>query len=70
MQKPLTYHSQGFASRKLNSILAQTLPTNQLFLLIQSHRLTEVLEALESVGITGDLAILFIASLQILEVGA
>ncbi|MHC5719529.1 MAG: hypothetical protein ACYTX0_47665 [Nostoc sp.] len=70
MQKPLTKHNKGFANEKLRVILAQTLPINQLFLSIQLHRLTEVLETLESVGITGDLAIFFIASLQILEVGA
>ena len=64
MQKPLTSDRQGFASRKLNNILAQILPTNQLFLLIQSHQLTELLEALESVGITGDTAIFVLACCQ------
>ena len=70
MQKPLAVVSEGFASRKLHSILTQILPTNQLFLLLQSHQLTEVLEAIEKVGYTGDTAIFFIASLQSLEVSA
>jgi hypothetical protein len=40
------------------------------YLLIQSHRLTEVLETLERVAITGDTAIFILANLQSLEVGA
>ena len=43
---------------------------NQYILLIRDYRLTEILETLERVGITGDLAIFFIANLQYLEVGA
>lgn len=69
MQKPLTYHSQGFASRKLNSILAQILPIHPYILLIQDNRLSEALEMLESAGFTGDLATFLIAALQSLEVG-
>lgn len=70
MQKPLTYDRQGFVTRKLNRILTQTLPINQLFLLICDNRLTEAIETLESIGITDDLAIFTLASLQSLEVGA
>lgn len=40
------------------------------YFLIRHHRLTEVLEALETVGITGDLAIFILANIQTLEVGA
>ena len=42
---------------------------NQYILLIRDYRLTEILEAFERVGIKGDTAIFFIASLQSLEVG-
>jgi len=69
MQKPLTEKRQGFAI-ELSSILTQTLPKNQLFLSIRAHQLTEVIETLESLGFTDDLAIFFIAALQSLEVEA
>jgi hypothetical protein len=46
------------------SILAQIIPVNQLSLSIQSHRLTEALETLESAGFTGDLAIFMLACCQ------
>lgn len=64
MEKPVTYGRQGFVIEKLSSILTQTLPTNQLFLLISHLRLTEVIEALERIGITGDLAIFMLAYYQ------
>ncbi|BAY80507.1 hypothetical protein NIES25_69950 (plasmid) [Nostoc linckia NIES-25] len=64
MQKPLHITSEGFAVEKLKFILPQSLPTNQLFLLIRCHRLTEILELLESIGITGDAAIFMLAFFQ------
>jgi len=53
-----------------SAIVPRNIPFHQYFLLIQSYQLTELLEALESVGITGDLAIFMLANLQSLEVGA
>lgn len=50
-----------------SAIVPRNIPFHQY---IQSHQLTELLEALESVGITGDLAIFMLANLQSLEVGA
>lgn len=64
MQKPLTDKRQGFATRKLKSILAQILPIHQYILLIQDNRLSEALEAIESSGFTGDLAIFILACCQ------
>jgi hypothetical protein len=46
------------------SILAQIIPVNQLSLSIQSNRLTEAIETLESAGITGDTAIFILACCQ------
>lgn len=46
------------------SILAQIIPVNQLSLSIQSNRLTEAIETLESAGFTGDLAIFILACCQ------
>lgn len=60
MAKPLTSHRQGFAVEKLEPILPQATFTNQLFLLIHSHQLTEVLEWFETIGITNDTAILML----------
>jgi hypothetical protein len=71
MQKPLSYERQGFVI-ELNSILSQTLQkyrSSELSNYISDRRLTESVKILENVGITNDLAIFFIASLQILEVG-
>lgn len=70
MQKPLTYDRQGFATEKLNSILAQTLPINQesriseLSNYISRHQLTNSLEHLEQCGFSGDTAIFMLAYLQ------
>jgi hypothetical protein len=64
MQKPLTSDRQGFATKKLKSILAQILPIHQYILLIRDYRLTEILEALERVGIEGDTAIFVLACCQ------
>jgi hypothetical protein len=60
-------------SLKINSdstIVTQNTSVNQLLLSIHIYRLAEVIQTLESSGFTGDLAIFFIASLQILEAGA
>ncbi len=67
MNKPLTYDRQGFADKKLKSILPQTPYLNQIFLSIRQNQLTEVIEALESVGIKGDIAIFILANLQAWE---
>jgi len=70
MQKPLSYERQRFVI-ELNSILSQTLQkyrSSELSNYISDRRLTESVEILENVGFTNDLAIFFIASLQILEV--
>ena len=64
MQKPLTYDRQGFAIKKLKSILAQILPIHQYILLIQDKRLSEVLEAIENSGFTGDVALFLLACCQ------
>jgi hypothetical protein len=40
---------------------------NQIFLSIRQNQLTEVIEALESVGIKGDIAIFILANLQAWE---
>lgn len=53
-----------------SAIVPQENYIHQYFLLIRGHRLTEILESLERVGITGDLAIFMLANLQSLEVGA
>jgi hypothetical protein len=64
MQKPLTYYRQGFAIKKLKSILAQIIPIHQYILLVQDNRLSEALEAIESFGFTGDVALFLLACCQ------
>jgi len=59
--------------QKLNcdsAILPRNSRINQYLLLIRRHQLTEILEALESVGIVGDLAIFTLINLQQMGVEA
>ena len=70
MQKPRSCDTRGFVI-EFNSILSQILQkhrSSELSNYISDRRLTESVEILENVGFTNDLAIFFIASLQILEV--
>lgn len=75
MQKPLTFHRQGLlAKNSITRILAQSPTKNQvvseLSSYITSGALTNALEFLEKYGITGDVALFIVASLQSLEVEA
>lgn len=70
MRKPATYGRQGFVIGKFNIILSQILQkyrSSELSNYISDRRLTESVEILENSRYTGDTAIFFIASLQILE---
>jgi hypothetical protein len=68
MQKPLAYDRQGLAIDKSSTSVPQSASTNQVFLkisrYISSGCFTHAIDLLEKRGITGDVAIFIIATLQ------
>lgn len=64
MKKPLSLSGQG----SFETIVQQASARKQLIRHIRCHSLTDCLNILENSAYSGDLAIFFIASLQILEV--
>ncbi|MHC5722767.1 MAG: hypothetical protein ACYTXY_01160 [Nostoc sp.] len=66
MKKPLSLSGRG----SFETIIQQASAKKRLIRHIGCHSLTDCLNILENSRYTGDTAIFFIASLQILEVGA
>ena len=74
MQKPLNNDIKGLSSKKSTKIIPQAPTKNQVISEVSNYiaigSLTNALDLLKKRGITGDVALFMLASLQSLEVRA